>query len=520
MNWRAVAFRWFVQYNPLYFASALCVLAGVFLVAHGLHEDDFASKLGIAASTEVYQLLLIAGAWLLLRSGQRRAATLLGLAALVFLMDVSLDGERIFSHARTMDFGPGMRARRALPASLLLALLGPLKLWVLSRVFRLRRARGIAIPAGLVVALLPLLPYLVEGGGLGIGRRAAHLSVFWLGAPLFGWGFSKAARGWTSRWAPDSVRAGRIAQGAPFIVTALFILHGAAWSTFPGLFLSAAHFAPYALAGMCVASAHLAVRRSRAAEPVAWAGAAVALAAAVLSSPANGRWPVGAVALMTGASLLALSQGIGLRVLLPAAVCGFAGAYTLATGSQVPWPAPGPEWPAMLSLVLLASAAWHREFRCLFASAVAAGAMVVAVHHSAGVPFGVLLMGTWLACWSWLIFPELRSWVPFASSAGVLALGAVLLWHDPSSLALWYGASGGATLGVGLAVRKREFLGEGAGALGWLAIAMRGGWMPRTSGSWGIALLVAGFVLLSGGVALNLVVASRRSAVSPESVSE
>ena len=62
MAWRSVAFRWFVQYNPLYFASALCVLAGVFLFAHEQSPENFRSKLAVAATTESYQLLLITGA--------------------------------------------------------------------------------------------------------------------------------------------------------------------------------------------------------------------------------------------------------------------------------------------------------------------------------------------------------------------------------------------------------------------------------------------------------------------------
>ena len=59
MSWRDRTHRWFVEYNPLYFASAMCVFAGVWLVSEGLPVDRFASKAAVVAVTEAYQLLLI-----------------------------------------------------------------------------------------------------------------------------------------------------------------------------------------------------------------------------------------------------------------------------------------------------------------------------------------------------------------------------------------------------------------------------------------------------------------------------
>ena len=68
--------RWFVQYNPLYFASALLVLAGLFLVATGLGVDDVQSHAAVAGIAQLYQFLLIGAAWrLLARTGSRRPAT-------------------------------------------------------------------------------------------------------------------------------------------------------------------------------------------------------------------------------------------------------------------------------------------------------------------------------------------------------------------------------------------------------------------------------------------------------------
>ena len=518
MRWRSVAYRWFVEYNPLYFASALCVFAGVFLIARELPPDDFAAKLGIAASTEAYQFLLMGGAWLLLRAGSRRAAALLGLVALLFLLDGALNGERIFSHARTMSLAPGMRARQAVPATLALAFLAPVKVWMLARLYRLRQAGSILLPSALLIALMPLLPYVIEAAGPA-ERPGAHLAVFWLGAPLFGWGFTKAARGWTSRWARDvldHVRVSRIAGAAPFIVVALFVVHGAAWSTFPGLGLSPAHVAPYVLAAACAIAGRLALAGSRGAELIGWAGAAAALLATAISPPVTGSWPMGAVALMTGASLLALVLRTRLRLLLPATVCMFGGVYIFAAGLPSTLPAPGAEWPGALALVLLAGAARHRDFRCLFASAVAAGGALVAVHPQAGLPpYGLLVLGTWLAGWSWVFFPELRRWVPFAATAGVLALGAVMLHRQPAALAPWYAATAAAAFGVGTTFRMKPFQWAGLAGFGPLAVEMRARWVPQTGGGWGVALLVAGFLFLCAGVAFNLLLA-RRPQEEPE----
>ena len=61
-------------------------------------------------------------------------------AANVFLLDLALNGERLLSHVGMLSLAPGMRARRAVPISALLAFLGPVKLCLLAYVFRLRFA--------------------------------------------------------------------------------------------------------------------------------------------------------------------------------------------------------------------------------------------------------------------------------------------------------------------------------------------------------------------------------------------
>jgi hypothetical protein len=87
--------RWFVQYNPMFTASALCVLGGVLLLSQALHGagdgSDGVVALGLTAIVELYQWLLIGTAALLYRRlHEHRPGVILGLIALVFLCDPTL----------------------------------------------------------------------------------------------------------------------------------------------------------------------------------------------------------------------------------------------------------------------------------------------------------------------------------------------------------------------------------------------------------------------------------------------
>jgi hypothetical protein len=80
--------RWFVQYNPMFTASALCVLGGVLLVSCTLGTN---ADVILTFVLEAYQWLLIGTAALLSRKMvERRAAAILGLIELVFLVDPTL----------------------------------------------------------------------------------------------------------------------------------------------------------------------------------------------------------------------------------------------------------------------------------------------------------------------------------------------------------------------------------------------------------------------------------------------
>jgi hypothetical protein len=91
--------RWFIEYNPLYLISAAMVLAGATVVSHEVTR--FGLGWGgaiVGAVAEVYALLLIGGAALLVRVGLRRPATMLALLAVLFQVDLTMQVETLSYH--------------------------------------------------------------------------------------------------------------------------------------------------------------------------------------------------------------------------------------------------------------------------------------------------------------------------------------------------------------------------------------------------------------------------------------
>jgi len=510
---RGLLHRIFVEYNPLYFASALCILAGVYLLARELPKEDFGSKLGIIASTEGYQFILILAAAVLLRAGLRRPAAILGLVCLAFLLDVAMNSERLLSHVGLLSLAPGMRARRAVPASVALALLGPAKLWLLAVVFRLRSARAPLLVSGLALLALPLLPYLTELVEP-TRRETVYLIVVWLGAPLLAWACSPAAARWTSAWLDDDQepRFRRIARIAPLLVAGLIIAHGLLWSAIASLSRTPALVAPYFLVVAAMAASRWATPLPRAAEFAAWAGTGAALISAALSESSTGLLPLAGMLLAAGGVLVYLLVARGLRLFLLAASCLFAGAYVTTAGGREPLTIPGPLWPAGLAAALLAGAIRHRDFRCLLGSALAVGAFVAVFRPGeALIGYGGVAAGLWLAVGGWVFFPSLRRWVPVAALVCVLGIGAWMLWREFPGAVFAYGGIAATAAGVGIAARRAEFLGAGISGGAVLAAFKHDSWIPASSIGWGVLLLAAGFVFLTVGVGVNLLLARYRS---------
>ncbi len=92
--WRRLLHRWLVEYNPVYLVSAALVLYGLNLVSKGMAvRGDMYNELGVAAIAEVYAAGLILGAAFLVRRGSPRPAVMLGLLAILYQGDLTLQTE-------------------------------------------------------------------------------------------------------------------------------------------------------------------------------------------------------------------------------------------------------------------------------------------------------------------------------------------------------------------------------------------------------------------------------------------
>ncbi len=165
---------WFVRYNPLYFFSALCVLSGVLLVSRGLDDAGLRdSKVLLTAVLESYQLLLIASAALLFRSGRApRSAVILGLTAAAFLLDATFQ----------MEILACLEARWVAG---LWVVLTAVKLAALRFAFRLKvPASAWVVPVAAAVAIA-WVPQVLDRGEA--NRQTVHLLATWLAAGLAAW---------------------------------------------------------------------------------------------------------------------------------------------------------------------------------------------------------------------------------------------------------------------------------------------------------------------------------------------
>lgn len=169
---RALLLRWFVQYNPLFTLSALCVLGGVFALAGGLGDQG---DLALTAILEAYQWLLLGGAALLYRRlARRRSGTILGLLALAYVTDPTLQLA-------------AMTAAGHAWGNVAWVLLLACKLRALAWALQLRVNAGavvMALAGGATLAVLPVLRVWATGGNAGtwtlwLCGLTAGLGVLW-----------------------------------------------------------------------------------------------------------------------------------------------------------------------------------------------------------------------------------------------------------------------------------------------------------------------------------------------------
>jgi hypothetical protein len=156
IDWHALAHRWLLEHNPLYLISAAAVLLGVYLLSDALSRDEaIDAELWLTAATEAYQALLIGGAALLYRRGQRRPAVMLALLEVVYLADLTCQ-TRVAAYWGTAG---------VVTSAAWIALFA-VKLHALAWAVRLRpswSARVLILLAGLGLATLPHALLWLEG---------------------------------------------------------------------------------------------------------------------------------------------------------------------------------------------------------------------------------------------------------------------------------------------------------------------------------------------------------------------
>lgn len=256
--------EWFVRYNPLYFASALSILAGVYYVGQGFEEAGRPeARVDLTYVLEAYQVLVIAGAALLLRrAGQCRPAVILGLLQALFLVDVTFQNEVL-----------ALYEKRLLAVGWLMWAL--VKLGALCWALRLRpRLSMLAVPVLAVLGVVAT-PQLMDVGL--VDRSAVHLAATWYGAAVLALALKLRPRAATAlrldRWGRTVLRRGL--RAAVRIWAFLLLLHVVASAIVFEVEVGWIYLAPWLLV--------LAFLHRR--EVWAWAGAALALLFATASEP-------------------------------------------------------------------------------------------------------------------------------------------------------------------------------------------------------------------------------------------
>ncbi|KPJ76185.1 MAG: hypothetical protein AMJ54_12535 [Deltaproteobacteria bacterium SG8_13] len=228
-------YRWFVQYNPLYFASALFFVLGVFLASKGMSQINWLDgQLLLTAVIECYEILLLAGSFILYRiAGLRRPAVILAVINICFLFDCTYQTEHISANP---EFG--------ILASFLWIAAFAAKLIALGWIFRLQVSwisYAIAMLAAVGVAAGPHLLYYSS-----IGQSMIHLAATWYGA-LLAIVFLWLRPAVTSENSPDHrcrVVLPTVWKAAWAIWGGFYLFHTVSWIWFFDIGVNSANVAP------------------------------------------------------------------------------------------------------------------------------------------------------------------------------------------------------------------------------------------------------------------------------------
>lgn len=360
--------RWFVEFNPLYFFSALSVLCGVHLVSSDLQQSGrLDERLLLSGVLQAYEILLIAGCAILFRLPKgRRPAVILAILEMAFLFDPTLQLEAL----ATVGHGSPLIATTwyAFTAAKLIALARALDLADAGRMLATTLVRALG-----VVCFLTAL-----GSHVGDPSRIL-LGAAWFGAAILACEF----------WLPSTVDCDvplddwgqtvlrRVVRIAPIGWTCVFVYHMAQSARLFDAHLTSAHVAPFLLA------LPFAIRR----ENVVWIAATIALWMG-WSHPES----AASTAVVVAAVLAWFGWRTGPRRLLTGAVLAtFVAGWTLGW-SGGPLAPPEPWLVGQTALVLLALGVVHNVASASFTG----GAIVLASLGKLALTFGRFGMGALL----------------------------------------------------------------------------------------------------------------------------
>ena len=279
-EWHELIHYWFVQYNPLYFFSAFCVLAGVSLLAleidgsavGGINRDWSLAQVFLFAVIQSYELLLIAAAGFLVHKiGLMRPAVILMFLEGLFLFDCTFRLETI-SHLGLIGT----------VLSIVWVILVPIKTWLLGVALRIHIPKVVIwILAGGAAGIALMLQTL---GVADVDRSMIILIATWWGAGLFAIAVIVKPRIFQPGSPEGATEAvcRRIAKSLLILLGGVYFYHVFNYVIWVGL-------DDGLIINPMIGTAFLMVALLRTDEREIWAGTALSLVAAFLYPPATFR---------------------------------------------------------------------------------------------------------------------------------------------------------------------------------------------------------------------------------------
>lgn len=362
-GWHELIHYWFVQYNPLYFFSALCVLGGVYLLALELDGNAVAhggwslAQVFLFSVIQTYELLLVAAAGFLVHKiGLMRPAVILVLLEGLFLLDCTFRLETISYLGATGTV-----------LSIVWVALVPLKAWLLGRALR------VDVPAtviGLVTGAAAGLAIMLQALGMAdVNRAMVVLMATWWGAGLFAFAVIAKPRIKPLPEAGDSSNevSHRVAKSLLMVLGGVYFYHVFNYVAWVGVDEGA-------LIAPMIGTVFLMVALLRQNERDIWVGALISLLSSFAFPPST----FAMCALVTVVLVFRARQSGKARLLVGAVLSAYLASWTFSWSTGAPSLAP--MWSAFVAAGGLAFLAWKlREPTAVVA--LVAGGVGMALHY-------------------------------------------------------------------------------------------------------------------------------------------